>query len=335
MKSANASVGFGVTAGTFASSTTGSGTTISTSRASSSARSSASSSSSRSCSSANASRAASSIAAFSSASSRNAGTAVSSRVLRFFSLPLLLRRCRATAAQGVRLQPIERPPGPWYSARDQKNSPSRFRFRPPRPVDLPLPRTALRRGFVLLALRARRKRQPNGPARSRQGPPKTHVRSLRRFSLGGAVVGLERLGRQALQQPREHHELVAGEALAEEAAYAADVRLARLAELRLAFDGQLRVRHPRVARAGRPLDVAGALEPFEQPGDPRRREQHALGEVDSAQALAVRAREVQQDLVIVERQPVLGDELGVQSPRRRGMRTQEPDPGLDLRSDGS
>src|SRR5262249_31915893 len=47
------------------------------------------------------------------------------------------------------------------------------------PVDLPLPRTALRWGLVLLALRARRKRQPNGRDRSDQEPQIGHVRSLR------------------------------------------------------------------------------------------------------------------------------------------------------------
>jgi hypothetical protein len=45
---------------------------------------------------------------------------------------------------GVRHQPLERPRGPFYSVRDQKNSPSRFRFGPLRPADLPLPRTAFR-----------------------------------------------------------------------------------------------------------------------------------------------------------------------------------------------
>ena len=45
---------------------------------------------------------------------------------------------------GVRHQPLERPSRPSYSALDQKNSPSRFRFRPLRPADLPLPRTAFR-----------------------------------------------------------------------------------------------------------------------------------------------------------------------------------------------
>ena len=51
-----------------------------------------------------------------------------------------------------------------------KNSPSRFRFRPPHPTDLPLPRTAFRLGFDLLALRARRKRQPSGSDRVGQRP---------------------------------------------------------------------------------------------------------------------------------------------------------------------
>jgi hypothetical protein len=52
--------------------------------------------------------------------------------------------CVLGEREGVCHQPLQRPPGPSYSVWDQKNSPSRFRFGPLRPADLPLPRTAFR-----------------------------------------------------------------------------------------------------------------------------------------------------------------------------------------------
>ena len=97
---------------------------------------------------------------------------------------------------GVHHQPLQRPRRPSYSLLDQ-------RFAEPvtlsstSPVDFPLPRTALRRGFVLLALRARRKRQPSGQDRSVQGHPEAPSRSLRAFSLRPfrARTGGRRVGR--------------------------------------------------------------------------------------------------------------------------------------------
>src|SRR5919108_5294390 len=51
------------------------------------------------------------------------------------------------------------------------------------PTDLPLPRTTARLGFVLLALRARRKRDPKRHVRVGQGACEGIGRYLRTFSL--------------------------------------------------------------------------------------------------------------------------------------------------------
>ena len=69
--------------------------------------------------------------------------------------------------------------------------------------------------------------------------------------------------------------------------------------------GELRVRDPRIRRTGFLRDEPGGLEPFQQARDPGRREQHALGQVDAAQHSAVGIREMQQHLVVVQRQAVL------------------------------
>src|SRR3954447_15314678 len=55
--------------------------------------------------------------------------------------------------------PKRRSPAP---GRDQKNSPSRFRFRPPLPLTFAFRLPAFGLGFDLLALRARRKQHING-----------------------------------------------------------------------------------------------------------------------------------------------------------------------------
>ena len=95
--------------------------------------------------------------------------------------------------------------------------------------------------------------------------------------------------------------------------------------------GQLRVGHARVGLAGRLLHVAGTLEPFEQPRDPRGRQQHALRQVDPPHHEAVGVREVQQHLVVVQRQPVLALELSRQLARDRCMSAQERHPAGQIR----
>src|SRR5439155_994202 len=75
----------------------------------------------------------------------------------------------------------------------------------------------------------------------------------------------------------------------------------------------------RVGRTGALLDPARALEAVEEARDPGRCQEDLLGEVDPAQRTLLRPREVEQHLVVVEREPVLGDELRVQLTGERGV----------------
>ena len=53
------------------------------------------------------------------------------------------------------------------------------------------------------------------------------------------------------------------------------------------------------------------------------------GEVDPPQAPLGRVVELDEDVVVAERQAVGGLEAGRELPRERGMGPQEPDPGLE------
>src|SRR5581483_8120966 len=110
--------------------------------------------------------------------------------------------------------------------------------------------------------------------------------------------------------------------------------LRRLAQLGTAGVGDLRVRHPRVGRARLLLDVTATLQAFEQARDPGRREQHALGEVDAAKRTVLGARQVEEHLVVADRQPVLALQLRRKLARDRRVGAQERDPGLEVRVDG-
>src|SRR5439155_13916479 len=95
---------------------------------------------------------------------------------------------------------------------------------------------------------------------------------------------------------------------------------------------QLRDAHARDARARHALDEAVPLQPYNQPGDPGRSQQHLPRQMDPPQPPIGRAREAQQHLVVAQRQAVVRDELRVETTRRRRMRTQEPGERLNLRS---
>ena len=91
-------------------------------------------------------------------------------------------------------------------------------------------------------------------------------------------VGLRRLAvrpgdRQPAEELGERRQLRAGVARQEELVDPAEVRRRGRAQLLASLVGQLRVRDARVGRARFLADVARALEPFEQPGDARRRQQ--------------------------------------------------------------
>src|SRR5919106_2713585 len=116
----------------------------------------------------------------------------------------------------------------------------------------------------------------------------------------------------ASEKLRERVPLVLVEAVEEQSADPGDVRLRADAELVEALIGQACVAHPSVVLARGALDVARALEPFEQTRDPGRREQH---------------------LLVVDRQPVLGDELLREPADDGGVCAEEPrerlEPGVD------
>ena len=85
-----------------------------------------------------------------------------------------------------------------------------------------------------------------------------------------------------------------------------------------------------VGRARLLADVARTLEPLEQPRDAGRGQQHALREVDAAQHPVVGIREMEQHLVVVQRQSVLALQLRGELAGDRRVRAKERDPGLEL-----
>src|SRR5438876_1169080 len=95
-----------------------------------------------------------------------------------------------------------------------------------------------------------------------------------------------------------------------------EVRLRGLLQLRPAGRCQDGVGNSAVARAGGPFHEAGPLEPVEETGHARGGEQELLGQVDPSHPALLGPGEVEKSLVVVDRQPVLCDELGAQLPRR-------------------
>ena len=88
---------------------------------------------------------------------------------------------------------------------------------------------------------------------------------------------------QVLEQRRERDQLLLGVPLREEGLDARRVRVLCLVELLAPGSVRNAYETRAVAGAAAPLDVAGALQAFEQGGHPRRREQDALGQVDPPQ----------------------------------------------------
>ena len=88
---------------------------------------------------------------------------------------------------------------------------------------------------------------------------------------------------------------------------------------------QLRVDDPRIGRTRGFLDEAAALQSVEEARDPGRREQHAPREVDPPHHSLGRVGEVQEHLVVVQRQAVLRLEPCAEPSGRGHMRAHEPD----------
>jgi hypothetical protein len=108
------------------------------------------------------------------------------------------------------------------------------------------------------------------------------------------------------------------------------VRLARLGEERAAGRGDLGVGDARVGRARGLAHELRPLEAVEQAGDARRREQHALGQIDPAQAAVVGVGEVHEHLEVVDGEPVAAHQFAIEAPGGSGVRAQQADPGFEL-----
>jgi hypothetical protein len=85
----------------------------------------------------------------------------------------------------------------------------------------------------------------------------------------------------------------------------------------------------RVVRAVGALDQALALEALDQARDTRAREQDGLGDLDRAQALLGRVRDLEQDVVVGEGEGVLVGQVALEAARDRAVRLEEPRPGRE------
>jgi hypothetical protein len=133
------------------------------------------------------------------------------------------------------------------------------------------------------------------------------------------------------EQRREVSQLLGAIARLEEVAEVGDVSLRRLLQLPVPVVGEHGVGHAPVGRAVRPVDPALPLEPVEEPGHARGGEDQLLGQVDAPQTAVLGPGEEEEALEVVDRQPVVGDELGVHRPRCRRLAPEQVDPGLDRR----
>jgi len=93
--------------------------------------------------------------------------------------------------------------------------------------------------------------------------------------------------------------------------------------------GDLCVGDARIGVAPSLLDVAAALEPVEQARDPRGSQHDTLRQVDPPHCALFRTSEVQQHLVVVQRQAVVALQPRRQLAGDRGVGAQEPDPGFE------
>src|SRR5262249_42232397 len=151
------------------------------------------------------------------------------------------------------------------------------------------------------------------PKRARASTSWRSAASSRRAAAESLVDGTASGELVREPQPREELrqllELLVREAPGEELLDPGEVRPCRLLQLAASRRGQLRVRDAGVRLAFHLLDAARLLEPVEETRDARRRQEHALREVDAAHHLVLRVREPQQHLVVREREPVRVEEI--------------------------
>jgi len=130
---------------------------------------------------------------------------------------------------------------------------------------------------------------------------------------------------ETVEKRRENGELLGRETLTEQLADALEVRRRSRCEPLGSLLRQLRVDDARVRLARCLADETGTLEPVQKPRDSGWSQHDALREVNATHHLIGRTRDVQQHLIVVDRQPVIGDELAVELARDRRVRAQEVD----------
>src|SRR6266511_464508 len=147
-------------------------------------------------------------------------------------------------------------------------------------------------------------------------------------SIARSLVGLAGEAVVACKPPEELGErcpFLLGEALEVDALDSREVRPRRGAKLVEALVGEPGVADARVGLALGTLHVSGALEPGKEPRDPGGSEQDLLGELDPLQPFGLPG-EPQQHLVVVDRQPVLRDQIRGEFSRHGRVRAEKSRP---------
>ena len=156
--------------------------------------------------------------------------------------------------------------------------------------------------------------------RSRWGAAKGDVR--------GALLGDP--GLDALPRVTQHPKLLVAQALEKSRPHAREMGRTRLGEPAATGFRNDRPEAPAVAGTRHPLDEPIALHAIDESRDPALAEEDGRGELAHTQPVVGRVVEMQEDLVVRQRQIVRQLELAVELAHERGVDTEEPPPGAEL-----
>jgi hypothetical protein len=120
---------------------------------------------------------------------------------------------------------------------------------------------------------------------------------------------------------------LAGEVLAD----APKMRLGRPAQNVASLIGYTRQHHPSIVLDSISPNHSGLDEPVDDPGEPARGHHHPFGEIGHAKRSIRGSCQTEQDVVVGQRDPMLGSELGVERSGHLLVRVQECLPGSQLR----
>src|SRR5581483_1099464 len=162
---------------------------------------------------------------------------------------------------------------------------------------------------------------PCGSRRRRRARRGTRTRAS--FAVAGACVGEG----EPAEEIGELLVLVVAELGAEELLQVGEVRRPRLLELLEPGLGERRVRHAGVGGAVLLLHPARALEAVQETRDPRGAEDDRPRDVDPPHAPARREVDLDEDVVVTQRESVPALQAGGQLPGQGRIRPQKPDPG--------